>query len=69
MAKAPLYTVTNLRQEPRFVMLGIRKEPIDAGRSKDLPISEETARELAADGFKITGPDGKAIQAKKAKAD
>lgn len=69
MPKAPLYTVTNLRQEPRFAMLGIRREPIDAGRSKDLPISHETALALAADGFKVTAPDGKVVTAKKAKAD
>jgi hypothetical protein len=69
MAKAPLYTVTNLREEPRFVMIGVRKEPIEAGRSKDLPIADETAQALAADGFKVIAPDGKVISAKKSKVD
>jgi len=69
MPKAPLYTVTNPAKEPRFAEIGIRKEPIDAGLSKELPISEETALDLASQGFKVTGPDGKAVSAKKAKAD
>ena len=69
MPKAPLYTVANPAKEPRFAEIGIRKEPIDAGLSKELPISEETALALVGQGFKVTGPDGKAFTAKKAKAD
>lgn len=65
MAKAPLYTVTNLRQEPRFAEIGVRKVPIDAGRFKELAISEETAIDLAGQGFKVTRPDGKAVSAKR----
>lgn len=69
MPKAPLYTVTNPAKEPRFAMIGIRKEPIEAGRSKELAISEETALDLVGQGFKVTGPDGKAVSGKKSKAD
>ena len=69
MPKAPLYTVANTAKEPRFAEIGIRKEPIDAGLSKELPISEETALALVGQGFKVTGPDGKPVSAKKAKAD
>lgn len=69
MAKAPLYTVTNPGKEPRFAEIGIRKEPIDAGLSKGLPISLETALDLAGQGFRVTGPDGKPVPGKKAKAD
>lgn len=69
MPKAPLYTVANTAEEARFAEIGIRKEPIDAGLSKELAISAETALELVAQGFKVTGPDGKAVTAKKAKAD
>lgn len=69
MPKAPLYTVTNPAKEPRFAEIGIRKEPIDASLSKELAISAETALELVAQGFKVTGPDGKAVSGKKAKAD
>jgi len=69
MPKAPLYTVANPAKEARFAMIGIRKEPIEAGRSKELEISEETALDLAGQGFKVTGPDGKAVSGKKAKAD
>lgn len=65
MARAPLYTVTNLRQEPRFAEIGIVKVPIDAGRFKELPISEETAIDLDGQGFKVTRPDGKAVSAKR----
>lgn len=69
MPKAPLYTVTNPAKEARFAMIGIRKEPIDAGRSKELAISADTALELVGQGFKVTDPDGKAVAPKKAKAD
>lgn len=69
MAKAPLYTVTNTAMEPRFAEIGIRKEPIDAGLSKELAISEATALDLVGQGFKVTGPDGKPVSGKKAKAD
>lgn len=62
MPKAPLYTVTNSAKEPRFAEIGIRKEPIDAGLSKELPISLDTALDLAGQGFKVTGPDGKAVK-------
>jgi hypothetical protein len=67
MAKAPLYTVTNLREEPRFAEIGARKVPIDAGRSKELPISAETAVDLAGQGFKVAGPDGKVAAKREAK--
>ncbi|CAM5194726.1 putative protein OS=Bosea thiooxidans OX=53254 GN=SAMN05660750_03332 PE=4 SV=1 [Bosea thiooxidans] len=69
MPKAPLYTVTNPAKEPRFAMIGVRKEPIDAGLSKELAISAETALALVGQGFKVTDPDGKAVAGKKAKAD
>jgi hypothetical protein len=69
MPKAPLYTVANPAKEPRFAEIGISKEPIDAGRSKELPISEGTAVDLAAQGFKVTDPSGKTVSGKKAKAD
>lgn len=69
MPKAPLYTVTNPAKEPQNAMIGIRKEPIDAGLSKELPISVDTAIELVGQGFKVTDPDGKSVTAKKAKAD
>lgn len=69
MPKAPLYTVTNSAKEARFAMIGIRKEPIDAGRSKELAISADTALALVGQGFKVTDPAGKAVSAKKAKAD
>ena len=49
MPKAALYTVTNPAKEARFAEIGIRKEPIDAGLSKELPISEETAQEELTD--------------------
>lgn len=62
MAKAPLYTVENTAKEPRFAALGIRQEPIDAARSKELAISEATAVDLVGQGFKVTGPDGKAVK-------
>ncbi|HEV7258941.1 MAG TPA: hypothetical protein VGN82_14265 [Bosea sp. (in: a-proteobacteria)] len=65
MARAPLYTVTNLREEARFAEIGIRKVPLDAGSFKELPISEETALELAAQGFKVARPDGKVISVKR----
>ena len=69
MPKAPLYTVTNPAKEPRFAMIGIRKEPIDAGRAKELAISAETALALVGQGFKVTDPDGKAVAGKKSKVD
>ena len=69
MPKAPLYTVANPAKEPRFAMIGIRKEPIDAGRAKELAISAETALALVGQGFKVADPDGKAITVKKSKAD
>lgn len=69
MPKAPLYTVANPAKEARFALIGIRKEPVEAGRSKELEISEETAVDLAGQGFKVTGPDGKAVSGKKSKAD
>lgn len=69
MPKAPLYTVTNPAKEPRFAEIGIRKEPIDAGLSKELPISAETAVILLGQGFKVTDPAGKAVPGKKPKAD
>lgn len=69
MPKAPLYTVANPAKEPRFAMIGVRKEPIDAGRFKELAISTETALALVGQGFKVTDPDGKAVTGKKAKAD
>lgn len=62
MPKPPLYTVKNSGSEARFAEIGIRKEPIDAGRSKGLPISEATALDLVGQGFKVTGPDGKAVK-------
>lgn len=75
MPHAPLFTVANAGKEPRFAEIGKRgdpdylREPIDTGLSKALPISEEQALALAGQGFKVTGPDGKAVSAKKAKAD
>lgn len=69
MPKAPLYTVKNAASEPRFAEIGIRKEPIEAGGSKELAISEATALELVGQGFKVTGADGKVVSGKKAKAD
>lgn len=69
MPKAPLYTVTNPAKEARFALIGIRKEPIDAGAAKNLAISDETAAELAGQGFKVTDQDGKSVSVKKAKAD
>ena len=75
MPKAPLYTVTNPAKEPRFALIGKRgdadylREPIDTGLSKELPISGEQALTLVGQGFKVTDPDGKAVSAKKAKAD
>ena len=67
MPKAPLYTVTNPAKDARFAEIGIRKEPIDAALSKELAISLETALDLVGQGLKVTGPDGKAVSAKKAK--
>jgi len=67
MAKAPLYTVINTAKEPRLAAFGGRSVPIDVGRDKVLPITAEEATALAADGFKVKGPDGKAITAKKPK--
>ena len=69
MPHAPLYKVANAGKEARFAEIGIRKEPIDAGLSKELPISEEQALDLAGQGFKVTGPDGKSVSGKKGKAD
>lgn len=69
MPKAPLYTAANPAKEARFALIGIRKEPIEAGGRKELAISEETALDLAGQGFKITGPDGKTVSGKKGKAD
>jgi len=68
MPKAALYTVTNPAKEARNALSGIREEPIDAGASKALAISDETAAELAGQGFKVTNPDGKSVSVKKAKA-
>lgn len=68
MPKQPLYTVTNPAEEPGFAMLGIRKEPIDAGCSKDLAISEETAVDLVGQGFTVVGPNGKPVTGRKPKA-
>lgn len=67
MPKSPLFTVTNTGREPRFAEIGIRKEPIDAGLSKELAISHDTALDLAGQGFKVTGPDGKLVKREKAK--
>lgn len=69
MPKAPLYTVTNLRHEPRFAEIGKRMEPVDAGHSKELPLSEADAAAVAAQGFKVTDPNGKPVAGKRAKAD
>ncbi len=69
MPKAPLYTVDNPAKEARFALIGIRKGPVEAGGRKELEISEETALDLAGQGFKVTAPDGKAVSGKKAKAD
>lgn len=69
MAKKPLYTVKNISEEPRWIAYGPkRKEPIDVGAAKALPIGPEFAIELVAQGFEVTGPDGKAVKAAKAKA-
>jgi hypothetical protein len=67
MPKAPLYTVRNLADEPRFAAFGVRSEPIDVGYDKALPLTEDEAVALAASGFKVSGPDGKPIS-RKAKA-
>lgn len=61
MLKAPLYTVTNPAKEPRFAMIGVRREPFDVGGSKTLPISAETAADLVGQGFKVADPDGKSV--------
>lgn len=65
MAKAPVYTVINPSKEPRLATFGGRSEPIDVGRDKVLPLTEAEAVALASDGFKVTGPDGKAISARR----
>lgn len=67
MAKAPLYTVFNAGKEPRLAAFAGRSVPIDIGRDKALPLTAEEAVALAADGFKVSGPDGTPIAAKKAK--
>jgi hypothetical protein len=67
MAKAPLYTVFNDGHEPRLAAFAGRSVPIDIGRDKALPLTPAEAVALAADGFKVSGPDGKPIAAKKAK--
>ena len=66
MARAPHYTVTNPAKEPRLASFGGRSVPIDIGRNKVLDITEDQALALAADGFKVSGPDGKAVSAKRA---
>jgi hypothetical protein len=63
MARAPLFTVTNAGKAPRLAAFARRSVPIDIGRSKALPLTEDEAKALAADGFKVSGPDGKAITA------
>jgi hypothetical protein len=62
MPKAALYTVANPGKEAASAQIGIRKEPIDAGLSKEMPISLDTALDLVGQGFKVTGPDGKAVK-------
>jgi hypothetical protein len=65
MAKAPLYTVINTAKAPQLASFAGRAEPIDAGRDKVLPLTEEEAVRLAGEGFKVTGPDGKAVAARR----
>lgn len=65
MASAPLYTVTNPSKEPRLAHFGGRSVPIDIGRDKALPLNEDEAQALAADGFRVSGPDGKPVTAKR----
>lgn len=64
MAKAPIFTVVNPFGEPRLVAFGRRAVPIDIGRDKALPLTADEAVALAAEGFKVSGPDGKAIEPK-----
>lgn len=65
MARAPLYTVQNAGKAPRLAAFARRSVPIDIGRAKALPLTIDEAQALAADGFKVSGPDGKAISAKR----
>jgi hypothetical protein len=65
MARAPLYTVINTGKEPRLAAFAGRSEPIDFGYDKSLPLTADEALALAAEGFKVLGPDGKAISAKR----
>lgn len=65
MAKAPLYTVVNIGKEPQLAAFSGRSEPIDFGHEKSLPLTAEEAVALAGQGFKVLGPDGKAISAKR----
>jgi hypothetical protein len=61
MPKAPLYTVINPAEKPMFAPFGGRAEPIDAGRDKALPLTEDEAVALRALGFKVLDPEGKAV--------
>jgi hypothetical protein len=65
MAKAPLYTVINTSKEPKLASFAGRAEPIDVGRDKVLPLTEEDALRLAGEGFEVTGPDGQRIKARR----
>jgi hypothetical protein len=65
MAKAPLYTVVNTTKEPQLVKFAGRAEPIDVGRDKVLPLTPEDAVRIAGEGFKVTGPDGERISARR----
>lgn len=68
MARAPLYTVTNTGNEPRLARFGGRSVPIDIGRDKSLPLTEDEAIALRNDGFKVNDPTGKSVpRAAKAK--
>ena len=65
MAKAPLYTVVNPSKEPKLAAFAGRAEPLDAGRDKVLPLTEEDAVRLAGEGFEVSGPDGSRIKARR----
>lgn len=65
MARAPLYTVQNAGKEPRLAAFSGRSVPIDIGKDKALPLTEQEAQALAADGFKVRDPSGKPVTAKR----
>lgn len=61
MARAPLFTVTNTSDKPRLALFGGRSVPIDVGRDKSLPLTDDEAVALRGEGFKVSDPSGKSV--------